>query len=77
VEIHHELWLVYSRTATNEGTIRMLKDGWTNVHNEERSGQPSVMNDFVQSVGQKLTISEVSCEFPQISCTVIYEIITG
>jgi hypothetical protein len=46
-------------------------------------GQPSVLSDdLVQSVDQKIcekqhfTISEVSCEFPQISRTVLYEIIT-
>jgi hypothetical protein len=39
-------------------------------------------DDLVQSVGPKIcekqvfTISELSCEFPQISCTVLYEIIT-
>jgi hypothetical protein len=47
------------------------------VYNEERSSQHSVMsNDFVQNVYHKIferqcfTISELSCEFPQISHTV-------
>jgi hypothetical protein len=41
-----------------------------------------VSGDVVQSVDQKIcgrehfTISEISCEFLQISCTVLYEIIT-
>jgi hypothetical protein len=46
-------------------------------------GQPSVVSDdLVQSVDQKIcerrrfTISELSCEFSQTSCTVLYEIIT-
>jgi hypothetical protein len=47
-------------------------------------GQPSVVSDeLVQSGDQKncerrwrFTISELSCEFPQISCTALYEIIT-
>jgi hypothetical protein len=50
---------------------------------EERSGRPSVVSDnLVQSVDQKscetrrFTISEISCEFPQISRTLLYEIIT-
>jgi hypothetical protein len=54
-----------------------------NVHGEERSGQPSVLSDdLVQSVHQKIyerwrfTISELLCEFPQIPCTLLYEIIT-
>jgi hypothetical protein len=47
-------------------------------------GWPSVVSDdnLVRSIGQKLreglrfTFSEVSYEFPQISRTVLYEIIT-
>jgi hypothetical protein len=39
-------------------------------------------DDLVQSVNRKIcgrqrfTISELSCEFPQTSCTILYEIIT-
>jgi hypothetical protein len=62
---------------------RMFKDGLTNVRNEERSGWPSVVSDYlVQSVDQKIyerrrfTLSALSCEFPQISRTLLYEIIT-
>jgi hypothetical protein len=61
----------------------MFKDGRTNVHDEERGGPPSVVsNDLVQSVDQRICerrrfkISEISCEFPQISRTVLYKIIT-
>jgi transposase len=54
----------------SEGTGRqwctMFKDGTTNVHDEERSGRPSVVSDdLVQSVDQKIcerrhfTISEL------------------
>jgi hypothetical protein len=46
-------------------------------------GLPSVVSeDLVQSVGRKIcerrrfTTSELSCEFPQISLTVLYEVIT-
>jgi hypothetical protein len=41
-----------------------------------------VSDNLVQTVDQKIcerwrfTISELSCEFPQISCTVLYEITT-
>jgi hypothetical protein len=46
-EIHHELCVVvYSLNVTSERTIRQwytkFKDGKTNVHSEEQSGQPSV-----------------------------------
>jgi hypothetical protein len=60
----------------------MFKDGQTNNHDEECSGWPSIVSDEIaQSVEQKIcenqsfTISEVSHEFPQISCIVLYEII--
>jgi hypothetical protein len=85
-EIHCELYTVYGQNVMSEGTVRrcrMFKDGRTNVHNEERSGWLCVMsNDLVQSVDQQIceqwrfTISELSCEFPQILCTVLCEIIT-
>jgi hypothetical protein len=61
----------------------MFKDGQTNVHNEEQSGRPSVVSDdLVQSVNQKIcegwcfTVSEIWCDFPQVSHTVVYKIIT-
>jgi hypothetical protein len=61
----------------------MFKDGRRNVHNEEPNGPPSaVRDDLVQNVEQKIcekqhfTISELLCEFPQISSTSLYKIIT-
>jgi hypothetical protein len=55
----------------------------TNVYDEERSGRPSVVSDdIVQIVDQKwncekrfFTLTEVSCEFPQISRIILYDII--
>jgi hypothetical protein len=58
---------------------------WENMvmMKSEVVGQPSVVSgNLVQSAGQNIcerrrfTISELSCEFPQISCTALYEIIT-
>jgi hypothetical protein len=71
----------------SEGTVRqwcrVFKDGRTNVHDEDRSGRPSVVSeDLVQSVDQKIcerrrfTISELSCAFTQISRTLLYVIVT-
>jgi hypothetical protein len=86
-EIYYELCLaVYGQNVMSEGTAkqwcRMLKDWQTNVHDEVQSSWPSVVNDdLVQSVEQKIcerqhfTRAVLSCEFPQISCTVLYEII--
>jgi transposase len=87
VEIHRELSTVYGQNAMSEGTVgqwcRVFKDGRANVHDEERSGRPSVLSDdLVQGADQNIcerhhfTISELSCKFPQISHTVLYEIIT-
>jgi hypothetical protein len=58
----------------------MFKDGRTNVNDEGRTGRPPVVSDdLVQSVDQniceirRLTILELSCEFPQIShCSLQY-----
>jgi hypothetical protein len=86
-EIHDELCAVFSQNIIIEGFVRqwcrMFKDGRTNVHDEERNGQPSVMSDgLLQSFDKKncerqpFTISELSCEFPQISRTLLYVIIT-
>jgi hypothetical protein len=69
-----------------EGNIRqwcrLFKDWRNNVNDKKRIGWPFVVSDdLVQSVAQKIcerrrfTISEFSCEFPQISRTVLYEII--
>jgi hypothetical protein len=79
--IHHELWaMVYSQNVMNEE----LSDNC--VECSKMGEQIFTMNgivsdDLVQSVGQKIcerwhfTISELLCEFPQISCTVLYDII--
>jgi hypothetical protein len=86
-KIHHELCVVYGQNVMSEGTVRqwctLFRDWRTNVHDEEQSGQPFVVSDdLIQSVDQKIcerrcfTISELSCEFSQTLCTVLYEIIT-
>jgi hypothetical protein len=71
----------------NEGPVRkwcrMSEDGLTNVDAGERCVRPSVVSDDpVQSVDKKncarrrFKVSELSCEFPQISCNLLYDIIT-
>jgi hypothetical protein len=46
-EIHRELCAVYNQNVMSEGTVRqwcrIFKDGQTNLHDEERSGQSSVV----------------------------------
>jgi hypothetical protein len=87
-EIHHELPVVYGKNIIREETVRrwcrLFSDGRTSVHDKcEVVGRPStVSDDLFQSVDQKIcerrrfTISELSCEFPQISRSVLYKIIT-
>jgi hypothetical protein len=79
-EIHRELCAVYGQNLKSEGTVRqlcgMFKNGRSIVHDEERSGPSSIVSDdIVQSERQRFTISELSCEFPQISRAVLYKII--
>jgi hypothetical protein len=84
-EIHREICVVYGQNIMSEGTVRQwcrtFKDGRTNVHDEDRNGRlPVVSDNLVQSVDQKncerrrFTISELSREFPQMSCTLLYDI---
>jgi hypothetical protein len=76
-EFHRELCAIYAQNIMDERTERqcrsIFKDGRPDVHNEEQSGQPSVVSDdLIQSVHQKIRvlerrrfiISELSCEFP-------------
>jgi hypothetical protein len=53
------------------------------VHDEAQSGRPSVVNDdLVHAVDSKVhedrrfTISSLSLHFPQISRTILYEILS-
>jgi hypothetical protein len=80
-EIHRELRAVYCQNVISEENVRqlcrMLKDWRTYVHDEERSGRTSVVSDdFARSERRHFIMSEVSCEFSQISRTVLTEIIT-
>ncbi|GFX10012.1 uncharacterized protein TNCV_4101511 [Trichonephila clavipes] len=63
--------------------IKKFKDGRTNVHHEERSSRPSVItDDLMQAVETKIrenrrfTITTLSLEFPDVSRSVVYKIVT-
>lgn len=85
-EIHRELCSVHGETMSDSAVrkwCRLFGEGRTNVHDEERSGRPSVVNDdFVEKINEnvrengKFTYTELSECFPQISRTVIYEIVS-
>ncbi|GBM53376.1 hypothetical protein AVEN_81927-1 [Araneus ventricosus] len=64
--------------------VRQFNDGRTNVHDEAWSGRHSVVNDgLVAKVNEKIrenrrfTIRMLCDEFPQISKTVLHEIVTN
>ena len=87
IEIHRQLCKVYGNEVMSEGGVRqwciMFKNGRNNVHDEERSGRPTiVIDELVAKINEKIheksrfTITEFSLEFPQISRSLLHEIVT-
>ena len=87
-EIHHQICQVYGDNAMGDGTVRkwvrMFNGGRENVHDEARSGCPSlVKDDLVRKVSERVhddrrfTISDLSLHFPQISRTLLYDIVSS
>jgi len=79
-EIHHQICQVYGDNAMSDGMVgkwvRMFNERRENVHDEARSGRPSLVNDgLVRKVKKRVrddrrfTISDLSLHFPQISRT--------
>ncbi|GBN04732.1 hypothetical protein AVEN_225484-1 [Araneus ventricosus] len=64
--------------------VRFFKDGRANIHEESRSGRPSVVSaDLIKEIDEKIrllryfTISQLSECLRNISRTVLYETVTG
>ena len=64
--------------------VRMFNEGRENVHDEARSGRPSLLNgDLVRKVSGRVRddrcfkISDLSLHFPQISRTLLYDIVSS
>ena len=87
-EIHHQICQVYGDSAMSDGMVRkwvrMFNEGRENVHDEARSGRPSLVNDdLVRKVNEgvhddwRFTISDLSLHFPQISRTLLYDIVSS
>jgi len=85
-EIHHQICQVYGGNATSDGRVRkwvrMFNEGREIVHDEARSGRPSLVNDdlvrrFNERVRdeRRFTISDLSLHFPHISRTLLYDIV--
>jgi len=79
---------VYGDNAMSDGMVRkwvrMFNEGRENVHDEERSRGPSLMNDdLVRKVNERVrddrrfTIFDLSLHFPQISRTLLYDIVSS
>jgi len=72
-EIHHQICQVYGDNAMVRKWVRMFNEGRENVHDEARSGRPSLLNDdLLRKVKERVhddrrfTISDLSLQFPQI-----------
>ena len=88
IEIHHQICQVCGDNAMCDGMVRkwvrMFNEGRENVHDEARSGRPSLVNDdLVCKVNERVrddrrfTISYLSLHFPHISRTLIYETVSS
>ena len=78
--IHQLICQVYGDNAMSDGIVRkwvrMFIEGRENVHDEVRSGHPSLVNDnLVRKVNERVrvdkrfTVYDLSLHFPQISRT--------
>ena len=87
-EIHHQICQVYGYNAMSDGTVRkwvwMFNEGRENMHYEVRSGRPSLVNgELVRKVNERVrddrrfTVSGLSLHFPQISRTLLYDIVSS
>jgi len=87
-EIHHQIYQVYGENAMSDGMVRkwvrMFNEGRENVHDQARSGRPSLVNDdLVRKVNERVrddrrfTISDLSLHFSQISRTLLYDIVSS
>jgi len=83
-QIHHQICQVYGDNAMSDGMVRkwvrMFNEGRENVHDEARSGRPSLVNDdLMRKVNERVrddrhfTISDLSLHFLQISRTLLYD----
>ena len=86
-EIHRRLVAVYGEHVMNAVSVRkwciMFTNGRTDVHDPEKSGRPSVITDALKQWVNRIirknrhfTISEVYEQCPEVSRTVVYEIVT-
>jgi len=86
-EIHRQLCDVYGEHAMSGSVVRrwvrLFNEGRENMHDDPRSGRPSVVNeDLVRAVKEKIrenrrfTITPLSLHFPQISRSLLHKIVS-
>jgi len=79
---------VYGDNAMSDGMVRkwvrMFNEGLENLHDEARSGRPSlVIDDLVRKINEtvrddrRFTVSDLSLHFPKISRTLLYDIVSS
>ena len=85
-EIHHQICQVSGDNAMRDGMVRkwvrMFNEGRENVHNEARSGRPSLVNDDLvckanERVRDDRRFTILSLHFPQISRTLLYDTVSS
>jgi len=87
-DIHHQICQVYGDNAMSDSMVRkwvwMFNEGRENMLDEARSGRPSLVNDdLVHKVNERVredrrfTISDLFLHFPQISRTLLYDIVSS
>jgi len=87
-EIHHQICQVYGDNAMSDGMVkkwvRMSNEGRENLHDEARSGRPSLVNDdLVRKVNERVrddrcfTIFDLSLHSHQISRTLLHSIVSS
>jgi hypothetical protein len=85
IDIHRQLTAVSGEGLMNESSVRkwcrMFNEGRTNVHDEERSGRPSLSTeDLKKQIDEHIrqdrrsTLEELHEKFPQISRSLLHEI---
>ncbi|KAL4142110.1 hypothetical protein QTP88_004631 [Uroleucon formosanum] len=87
VDIHGQICEVYGENAMSHSMVRrwvrLFNEGRTNVHDEERTGRPSLISDvLVQEVEKKIhenrrfTMTSLAKHFPQIFRSLLHEIVS-
>ncbi|GFX70267.1 histone-lysine N-methyltransferase SETMAR [Trichonephila clavipes] len=86
-EIHRQISDVYGPNAMSSSKVRKwmraFKDGRENVHDEPRSGRPSVItDDLINALDENIredrrfTISTLALEFPNVGRTTLHKVVS-